>query len=66
MKLSIRMKIFLPVVAILIMFPLAIWGTFSYTLESNMEYNAKRDLTWSVDRIKNLSAKSEHLLNFFE
>ena len=63
MKLSIRMKIFLPVVAILIMFPLAIWGTFSYTLESNMEYNAKRDLTWAVDRITNLAAKSEYLLD---
>ena len=61
MKLSIRMKIFLPVVAILIMFPLAIWGTFSSTLESNMKYNAKRDLTWAVNRITNLAAKSEYL-----
>lgn len=62
MKLSIRMKIFLPMVAILIMFTLAIWGSFSYLLESNMKYNAKRDLGWAVDRVETISETSENLL----
>ena len=62
MKLSIRMKIFLPVVAILILFSLAIWATFSYTLQSNMKYNAKRDLAWSIERIMDLGVDSENLL----
>ena len=44
MKLSIRMKIFLPVMMILIVFPLAVWGVFRYSLEGHMNYNAKRDL----------------------
>lgn len=54
MKLSIRMKIFLPVVMILIIFPLTVWGTLSYALEAHMNYNARRDLEGMVrviDRI---------------
>ena len=62
MKLSIRMKIFLPVVAILIMFPLAIWGSFSYLLESNMKYNARRDLGWGIDRVETISETSANVL----
>lgn len=62
MKLSIRMKIFLPVMAILILFPLAIWGTFSHMLETNMKYNARRDLGWAVDRVETLTAESETFL----
>ncbi len=62
MKLSIRMKIFLPVVAILIMFPLAIWGSFSYLLESNMKYNARRDLGWGIDRLETISETSANVL----
>ena len=62
MKLSIRMKIFLPVMAILIMFPLAIWGSFSYLLESNMKYNAKRDFSWAIERVEGVSEVSGSFL----
>lgn len=44
MKLSIRMKIFLPVMLLLIAFPVAAWFVFSYALDGHMSYNAKRDL----------------------
>ena len=44
MKLSIRMKIFLPVVILLIGFPLATWATLRYSLEVQMNFNARRDL----------------------
>ena len=44
MKLSIRMKIFLPVMLLLILFPLAAWSVFSYTLDGHVNYNARRDL----------------------
>lgn len=44
MKLSIRMKIFLPVMLLLIAFPVAAWFVFSYALDGHMNYNAKRDL----------------------
>lgn len=44
MKLSIRMKIFLPVVILLIGFPLATWATLRYSLEVHMNFNARRDL----------------------
>ena len=44
MKLSIRMKIFLPVMLILITFPLAVWCVFRYSLDGHMNYNARRDL----------------------
>lgn len=44
MKLSIRMKIFLPVVILLTVFPLAAWLVFSRTLEAHMSFNARRDL----------------------
>ena len=62
MKLSIRMKIFLPVMAILIMFPLAVWGSFSYLLESNMKYSAKRDFSWAIDRVEAISPYSDSFL----
>ena len=62
MKQSIRMKIFLPVIMILILFSLAVWGTFSYTLEMNMKYNAKRDLLWAMDRVETLSGESGDFL----
>lgn len=44
MKLSIRMKIFLPVMIIIIAFPLAVWGVLWRSLEGHMTYNARRDL----------------------
>lgn len=62
MKQSIRMKIFLPVMAILILFSLAVWGTFSYTLEMNMKYNARRDMLWAVDRMETLLDESGQFL----
>ena len=62
MKQSIRMKIFLPVITILILFSLAVWGTFSYTLEMNMKYNARRDLLWAMDRVETLSGESGDFL----
>ncbi len=62
MKQSIRMKIFLPVMAILILFSLAVWGTFSYTLEMNMKYNAIRDMLWAIDRVEALREESEPFL----
>lgn len=54
MKLSIRMKIFLPVMVILIAFPLAVWVMFRYTLDVHMNYNARRSLEWAVDRAEGL------------
>lgn len=62
MKLSIRMKIFLPVMVILIVFPLAIWGTFSYMLESNVKYNARRELGWAIDRAETMQTQSDSFL----
>lgn len=62
MKQSIRMKIFLPVMTILILFSLAVWGTFSYTLEMNMKYNARRDLLWAMDRVEILHGQSADFL----
>lgn len=62
MKQSIRMKIFLPVMTILILFSLAVWGTFSYTLEMNMKYNARRDLLWAMDRVDTLHGQSADFL----
>ena len=44
MKLSIRMKIFLPVMFLLIAFPVAAWFVFSYALDGHMNYNAKREI----------------------
>lgn len=44
MKLSIRMKIFLPVMLILIAFPLAVWFVFRYSLDGHMNYSARKDL----------------------
>ena len=37
MKLSIRMKIFLPVMLLLIAFPVAAWFVFSYALDGDPE-----------------------------
>lgn len=54
MKLSIRMKIFLPVMVILTAFPLAVWFMFRYTLDVHMNYNARKSLEWAVDRAGNL------------
>ena len=59
MKLSIRMKIFLPVMLLLIAFPVAAWFVFSYALDGHMSYNAKRDLgqmVKTVDRRSLLNA----------
>ena len=52
MKVSIRMKIFLPVTIILIAFPLAVWFMFRYTLDVHMNYNVKRDLELTISRVE--------------
>ena len=56
MKLSIRMKIFLPVMFLLIAFPVAAWFVFSYALDGHMNYNAKRDLGQMVKRFSGRDA----------
>ena len=55
MKLSIRMKIFLPVMFLLIAFPVAAWFVFSYALDGHMNYNAKRDLGQMVKTVEELA-----------
>ena len=55
MKLSIRMKIFLPVMLLLIAFPVAAWFVFSYALDGHMIYNAKRDLGQMVKTVEELT-----------
>ena len=55
MKLSIRMKIFLPVMFLLIAFPVAAWFVFSYALDGHMSYNAKRDLGQMVKTVEELT-----------
>lgn len=52
MKTSIRMKIFLPVMVILIAFPLAVWFMFRYTLDVHMNYNAKRDMELTISQVE--------------
>ncbi|MCI8452990.1 MAG: HAMP domain-containing histidine kinase [Lachnospiraceae bacterium] len=59
MKLSIRMKIFLPVMALLIAFPVAAWLIFAYSLEGNMNYNARRDLELLIRRTGEVVARWE-------
>lgn len=54
MKLSIRMKIFLPVMVILIAFPMAVWIMFRYTLDVHMNYNAKKDLELTISRVEKI------------
>ena len=61
MKLSIRMKIFLPVMFLLIAFPLAAWFVFSYALDGHMNYNAKRDLGQMVKTVEELSGEYSNL-----
>ena len=58
MKLSIRMKIFLPVMFLLIAFPVAAWFVFSYALDGHMSYNAKRDLGQMVKTVEELTEES--------
>ena len=59
MKLSIRMKIFLPVVILLIGFPLATWATLRYSLEVHMNFNARRDLEAMVRTVDGVLEKPE-------
>lgn len=66
MKLSIRMKIFLPVMVILIAFPMAVWGIFRYTLDVHMNYNARRSLEWAIDRAEDLSVVEDEFLTSME
>lgn len=65
MKLSIRMKIFLPMMMVLILFSLAVWGVFRYSLEGHMMYNARRDLDHMVrltdDTTKEIFTDGEEL-----
>ena len=58
MKLSIRMKIFLPVMVMLALFPLAAWLVFSQTLETHMSFNAKRDLERLVRKTESAIAEN--------
>ena len=59
MKLSIRMKIFLPVVILLIGFPLATWATLRYSLEGHMNFNARRDLEAMVRTVDGVLEEPE-------
>lgn len=59
MKLSIRMKIFLPVVILLIGFPLATWATLRYSLEVHMNFNARRDLEAMVRTVDGVLEEPE-------
>ncbi|MCI8510452.1 MAG: HAMP domain-containing histidine kinase [Lachnospiraceae bacterium] len=59
MKLSIRMKIFLPVMGLLIAFPVAVWMILAYSLEGSMNYNAKRDLELLIRRTGEAVARWE-------
>ena len=61
MKLSIRMKIFLPVMLLLIAFPVAAWFVFSYALDGHMNYNAKRDLGQMVKTVEELADEYSNL-----
>ncbi len=54
MKLSIRMKIFLPVMLILIAFPLAVWFVISYSLTGYMKSNARRDMERMIGRTEEI------------
>ena len=65
MKLSIRMKIFLPVMALLIIFPMAVWLVFRYALDVHMNYNARRNLEWAVARVEEVRSSGEDLLDEF-
>lgn len=59
MKLSIRMKIFLPVAVLLIGFPLAAWATLRYSLEGHMSFNARRDLEAMVRTVNGILEEPE-------
>ena len=61
MKLSIRMKIFLPVMFLLIASPGAAWFVFSYELDGHMNYNAKRDLGQMVKTVEELADEYSNL-----
>lgn len=61
MKLSIRMKIFLPMMTILIIFTLAVLGVFRYSLEGHMVYNARRDLEHTMRVAEDILADAEAL-----
>ena len=65
MKLSIRMKIFLPVMALLFIFPMAVWLVFRYALDAHMNYNARRNLEWAVGRVEDIVGSNEDLLREF-
>ena len=62
MKLSIRMKIFLPVVILLIGFPLATWATLRYSLEVHMNFNARRDLEAMVRTVDGVLEEPEDIV----
>ena len=54
MKLSIRMKIFLPVMLLLIVFPLTFWLVFRSSLDMHMNFNIRRsleNLAGEMDRV---------------
>ena len=59
MKLSIRMKIFLPVMLILIVFPLAFWLVFRYSLDGHMNYNTRRNLERLAEDMNTLIGRFE-------
>lgn len=59
MKLSIRMKIFLPVTLILVAFPLAVWLVLNYSLSGHMNYNARRNLEAMIRRTEDIIASYE-------
>lgn len=58
MKLSIRMKIFLPVMMILIVFPMAVWLMFRYTLDVHMNYNTRKELEQAASETERMLEES--------
>lgn len=59
MRLSIRMKIFLPMLLILVAFPMAVWIGVRATLNGHMDYSARRDLEAMVRRTEELIQEQE-------
>lgn len=65
MKLSIRMKIFLPVMVLLIAFPMTVWIMVRYALDVHMNYNARRSLDWAIERSERILEEDTGFLQEF-
>lgn len=65
MKLSIRMKIFLPVMVLLTAFPMTVWIMVRYALDAHMNYNARRSLDWAIERAERILEEDRGFLHEF-